>query len=49
LLETETLRAPRPRQGSSRLVLEVSAGWASPSSRGLWGGEALLLSTEQEV
>jgi hypothetical protein len=27
------------------LYLEVSAGWASPSSRGLWGGDTLLLST----
>jgi hypothetical protein len=24
-------------------VLGVSAGWVSPSSRGLWGGDALLL------
>jgi hypothetical protein len=32
-------------KASARLVLEVSAGWASPSSRGLWGGDALLLST----
>ena len=30
---------------SARLDLEVSAGWVSPPSRGLWGGEALLLST----
>ena len=29
----------------ARLVLEVSAGWVSPSSRGLRGGDALLLST----
>ena len=28
-----------------RLHLEVSAGWAGLSSRGLWGGHALLLST----
>jgi hypothetical protein len=27
------------------LVLEVSAGWVNPSSRGLCGGDALLLST----
>jgi hypothetical protein len=26
----------------TRLVLEVFAGWASLSSRGLWGGHALL-------
>ena len=25
----------------------MSAAWASPSSRGMWGGDALLLSTEQ--
>jgi hypothetical protein len=30
---------------AARLDLEVSAGWASPSSHGLWGGDALLLST----
>jgi hypothetical protein len=30
-------------KASARLVLEVSAGWASPSSRGLWGGDALPL------
>jgi hypothetical protein len=35
----------RPK-ASARLVLEASAGWASPSSRGLWGGDALLLSTD---
>jgi hypothetical protein len=29
---------------SARLVLEVSAGWATPTSRGMWGGDALLLS-----
>jgi hypothetical protein len=29
----------------ARLDLAVSAGWASPSSRGPWGGDALLLST----
>ena len=31
-------------KGVARLVIEVSAGCASPSFRGLWGGEALLLS-----
>jgi hypothetical protein len=34
----------RPK-AAARLDLEVSAGWASMSSRGLWGGGALLLST----
>jgi hypothetical protein len=29
----------------ARLDFEVFAGWVSPSSRGLWGGDALLLST----
>jgi hypothetical protein len=33
-------------QAAARLVLEVPAGWVSPSSRGLWGGDALLLSTD---
>jgi hypothetical protein len=36
---------PPPRkqtQAAARLVLEVSAGWVSQSSRGLWGGDALL-------
>jgi hypothetical protein len=32
-------------KASARLVLKVSAGWLSPSSRGLRGGDALLLST----
>ena len=32
-------------KASARLVLEVSAGWASPFSRGLCGGDVLLLST----
>jgi hypothetical protein len=39
---------PPPRkqtQGSSRLDIYASAGWASPSSRGLRGGDALLPST----
>jgi hypothetical protein len=31
----------RPK-ASARLVLGVSAEWASPSSRGPWGGNALL-------
>jgi hypothetical protein len=34
----------RPK-AAARLDLEVSAGWASPSSRDLWGGDALMLST----
>jgi hypothetical protein len=34
----------RHSKASARLVLEVSAQWVSPSSRGLWGGDALLLS-----
>jgi hypothetical protein len=33
------------RKEAARLDLEVSAGWVSPSSRGLWGGDALLPST----
>ena len=33
-------------KAAARLDLEVSAGWAIPSSRGVWGGDALLLSTE---
>jgi hypothetical protein len=38
--------APRSRpKAEARLVLEVSAGLASPSYRGLLGGDALLLST----
>jgi hypothetical protein len=32
----------RPK-AAARLVIEASAGWVSPSSRGLWGGDALLL------
>jgi hypothetical protein len=34
----------RPK-AAARLDFEVSAGWLRPSSRGLWGGDALLLST----
>jgi hypothetical protein len=30
-------------KASARLDLEVPARWVSPSSRGLWGGDALLL------
>jgi hypothetical protein len=30
----------------ARLVLEVSAGWMSPYSRGRWDDDALLLSNE---
>jgi hypothetical protein len=29
----------------ARLDLEASVGWVSPSSRGMWGGDALLCST----
>jgi hypothetical protein len=36
-------------KAAARLDLEVSTGWASPSSRGLWGGDALLLSTKVTV
>jgi hypothetical protein len=32
-------------KAAARLDLEVSTGWMSPSSRGLWGGDALLIST----
>jgi pentatricopeptide repeat protein len=42
-LESRHLES-RPK-AAARLVLEVSAGWPSSSSRGLWGGDALLLST----
>jgi hypothetical protein len=35
--------ATRRPKAAARLDLEVSAGWAIPSSRGLWGGDALLL------
>jgi hypothetical protein len=35
----------RRAKATARLDVEVSAGWASPSSRGLRGGHALLLST----
>ena len=41
-------KPPPPRkqtQGVAILDREVSVGWASPSSRGLWGGDALLLFT----
>jgi hypothetical protein len=31
-------------KAAARLALEVSAGWVIPSSRGLWGENALLLS-----
>jgi 23S rRNA-/tRNA-specific pseudouridylate synthase len=40
------LHATRTRaKAAARLDLDVSVGWASPSSRGLWGGDALLLRT----
>jgi hypothetical protein len=32
-------------KAAATLDLEVSVGWVSPSSLGLWGGHALLLST----
>jgi hypothetical protein len=32
-------------QATARLDLEVSARWTNPSSRGMWGGDALLLSS----
>jgi hypothetical protein len=35
----------RPK-AAARLDLKVSAWWVSLSSRGLWGGDALLLSTD---
>ena len=38
-------KPPTRKQASARLVLVVSAGWASPSSRHLWVGYALLPST----
>jgi hypothetical protein len=38
----------RPK-ASARLDLEVSAGWANPSSRGMWGGDAVLLSISLET
>ena len=41
--ERKTVR--HPKEAEARLGLEVSVGWLSPSSRGLWGGDALLLST----
>ena len=36
----------KPRR-QQELSLEMAVGWASPSSRGLWGGDALLLSTPE--
>jgi hypothetical protein len=42
-LKTQTLLRRRQRKAAARLDLEVPAGWASPSSRGLWGGDALAL------
>jgi hypothetical protein len=42
--------APDARAAPPRgLDLEVSAGWASPPSRGLWGGDARLLPTLLEI
>jgi hypothetical protein len=36
----------RPK-AAARLDIEVPAGWAFPSSRGLWCGDALLLSNRR--
>ena len=36
-------------KAAARLDLEVSAGWAILSSHGLWGGDALLLSSRYGV
>ena len=49
LLETETLglesrHLESRAKGAAGLDLEVSAGWVSSPSRGLWGGHGLLLS-----
>jgi hypothetical protein len=42
-LKPKKIAATRRRAtASARTSLEVSAGWASPSSRGLWGSIALL-------
>jgi hypothetical protein len=45
ILGLESHLESRPK-AAERLDLEVSEGWASPSSRGLCGGDALLLSTD---
>jgi hypothetical protein len=42
-LGLESRPARKQSRGRARLGLEVSAGWASPSSHGLWGGDAPLL------
>jgi hypothetical protein len=38
----ESRRLESRAKAAARLDFEVSAGWASPSPRGLWGGDALL-------
>jgi hypothetical protein len=43
-LESRRLET-RPK-AAARLDLEVSAWWVSLSSRGLWGGDALLLTAD---
>ena len=45
LLGLETRHLESRAKAAARLDLEVSAGWVSLSSRDLWGGDALLLST----
>jgi hypothetical protein len=44
-LRPATLRVRKQTQAAARLDLDVSAGWASPSSRGMCGGDAMLFST----
>jgi hypothetical protein len=41
----ETRHLESRAKAAARLDLEVSAGWVSLSSRDLWGGDTLLLST----
>jgi hypothetical protein len=38
------LKVKKTYQDSSMIGSKVSVGWVSPSSRGMWGGDALLLS-----
>jgi hypothetical protein len=45
LRQEDKTRQDKTRQAVARLDLDVSTWWASPSSRGLWGGDALLHST----
>jgi len=42
----ESRRLESTPKAAVRLDLEVAAWWVSLSSRGLWGGDALLLSTD---